>query len=343
MNELRLVILGYGNAGRAYGKLLCEKAEDIARIYDTKIKVCAIVTKSKGTIIDTAGIDLKATEKQIEEYGKFENSTKADAMQVAKEVDYDVLLELTPLDIFSGQPAINHIKAAFARGKHVISANKGPIAWAYRSLMDMANENCCKFFFETTVMDGTPIFNLASDALKMCKVTEISGILNSTTNFILEELAKGMDYDDVIEEGKKRGFVEADPSLDTQGWDAAAKTVALMNVLMDADITPNDVVRKGIEDISAAEINAAALRGKVIKLMCKGRFVNGKAVATVEPVELDKNDLLATISGTSSAVSITTDLMGTLTVVEHEPEIEQTAYGVFSDTLRMIEQLCINR
>jgi len=338
-NELRLAILGYGNAGRAYGLMLTEKASEIARLYDTEVKVCAIVTRSKGTLIDSSGIDLTEAENQLKSIGKFKDGIRADALKVAREADYDVLVELTPLDIFSGRPAIDHIEAALSRGKHVISANKGPIAWAYRPLMEMADKNGCKFFFETTVMDGTPVFNLCAETLKMCKVTEINGILNSTTNFILEELAKGQAYDDVIEEGKRRGFVEADPSLDTLGWDAAAKITALMNVLMDADITPNDVRRKGIEDISSDDIQAAAARDKVIKLLCKGKVENGNAVATVEPVELDKNDLLATISGTSSAVSITTDLMGTVTVVENEPEIEQTAYGIFSDTIRMIEHL----
>jgi len=337
MRTLRLAILGYGNAGRAYGKLLTEKMAEIAEKYDTAVKVTAIATKTKGTLVDESGIDLEKAEEDLARSGKFGGGTGLGAMEVAEEAAYDVLIELTPLEILSGQPATDHIRAALKRGKHVISANKGPIAWAFRELRDLAAENGSLFYYETTVMDGAPVFNLADETLKMCKVTEIRGILNSTTNFILGELAKGVRYEDAVEEGKKRGFVEADPAMDVEGWDAAAKTAALMNVLMDAGTTPADIDRKGIEGITAEQVAGARERGKAIKLLCGARFEGGKARGYVRPEEIGQNDIFASIEGTSSVVSITTDLMGTVSIVEHEPEIEQTAYGVFSDTLRVIK------
>lgn len=125
--------------------------------------------------------------------------------------------------------------------------------------------------------------------------------------------------------------------MDILGWDSAAKVTALVNVLMGAGIKPTDIDRKGIEDITYADIKDAESRGNVIKLLCKGKLLDGKVVGSVKPVELDKNDLLATVAGTSSVVSITTDLMGTVSIVEHDPEIEQTAYGIFSDLLRVLE------
>ena len=191
-------------------------------------------------------------------------------MDIVKHADYDVLIEMTPLDIFTGQPAIDHIEGAFNRKKHVITANKGPVAWKFRALKERAASQGVKFFYETTVMDGTPVFNLVEKTLQMAKVTEVSGILNSTTNFILEELAKGAPYDDIILRGRNMGFIEADSAMDIEGYDAAAKITALLNVLMDADITPDMVERKGIEDITEADITAADNRGNVIKLICKG-------------------------------------------------------------------------
>ncbi len=240
------------------------------------------------------------------------------SMEIADTVDYDVLIELTPLVIFSGQPAIDHIKAAFKRRRHAITANKGPIAWAFEDLRRLAAEQGVRFYYETTVMDCTPVFNLVDETLRLCRVTEVKGILNSTTNFILEELAKGKDYDAVILEGKERGFVEADPSMDVEGWDAAAKTTALLNVLMGAGMTPDQIDRKGIEDITVEQIRDAEARGKVIKLLCRGTIENGKVIGRVAPEEIDKNELSATITGTSSVVSITTDLMGTVSIVEHD-------------------------
>ncbi|MBR4019772.1 MAG: hypothetical protein IKI99_00500, partial [Firmicutes bacterium] len=222
-------------------------------------------------------------------------------------------------------------------GKHVVTANKGPIAWAFDELKKEADEKGLGFFYETTVMDGTPVFNLVEHTLKLCEVTAVSGILNSTTNFILEGLAAGTDYDVIMEEGRRLGFVEADPTMDTHGYDAAAKVTALLNVLMHAGITPEDVERKGIEDITVEDIKAAEARGKVIKLLCEGRLEDGKVIASVKPVEVDKQDMMASIDSTTSVVSITTDLMGKVSVIEHAPEIEQTAYGVFGDVLRVLE------
>ena len=338
---MKLALLGYGHAGRAFGAMLLQKSAMIRSVYHTDVKITAIATKTKGTLLNPAGIDLAEAEADLVRFGRFSKGVQMEGLRVAEEAEYDALVELTPLDIFSGQPAIDHIKAAFCRGKHVISANKGPIAWAYRSLKEMAREKGCQFLYETTVMDGAPVFNLAEDTLKMCRITEINGILNSTTNFILEALAQGTPYDEAIREGKARGFVEADPSLDVEGWDAAAKVTALMNVLMDADITPMDINRKGIEDITAQDIQEAAREGKVIKLLCNGKMLNGKPVGTVQPAALPQGDLLASITGTSSVVSLTTDLMGTVSIVEHDPGVKETAYGVFGDVLRLMDRRVI--
>ncbi|GAB1477282.1 homoserine dehydrogenase [Bacillota bacterium] len=342
MKELRLLMLGFGNAGRAFAGLLVEKHREIADCYGYEVKVVAIVTGSRGSLLNPDGIDLIGAIKEIEESGRF-NKGRSDysqisSMEAAASADYDVLLELTPLDIFTGQPAIDHIKTALDRGKHVITANKGPIAWAYKELKNKANEKGACFLHETTVMDGAPIFNMARDTLPLCRVTGIKGILNSTTNYILGEMAKGCKYEDILAEGRRRGFVEADPSMDIEGWDAAAKTAALMNVLMDAGITPMDIIREGIEKITAKDIEMAANRGNVIKLLCYGRMENGLPVGSVRPEEIPKEDLFACIEGTTSAVSITTDLMKTITIVEEDPDIEQTAYGPLVDLLTILKK-----
>lgn len=341
MGDLKLALLGFGSVGQAFSKMLTEKQEDIKKRYGRGVIVTAISGRSKGTIVDPEGIDLMKICADVEATGVFDPATKGycdkNTMDIVAEADYDAICEMTVLNIFTGQPAIDHIKGAFARGKHVVTANKGPIAWAFDELKKEADEKGLGFFYETTVMDGTPVFNLVEHTLKLCKVTAVSGILNSTTNFILEGLAAGTDYDTIMEEGRRLGFVEADPTMDTHGYDAAAKVTALLNVLMDAKITPEDVNRKGIEDITVEDIKAADARGKVIKLLCEGRLEDGKVIASVQPVEVDKQDMLASVDSTTSVVSITTDLMGKVSVVEHAPEIEQTAYGVFGDVLRVLE------
>lgn len=341
MKKLKLALLGFGNAGQAFCRLLLEKSEEIKKIYGTEVIVTAVATSSKGNIYAPEGVNLAEALEDVSERGKFSarhRLTEMSTMEIAENADYDVLVEMTPLNIFTGQPAADHIRAAFRRQKHAITANKGPVAWFFRELSQMARREGVCFFYETTVMDGTPVFNLTEKTLKMARVTEVSGILNSTTNFILEELAKGEDYDDIMARGRSMGFIEADPAMDIEGYDAAAKITALLNVLMDAGITPDKVKRKGIEDITAEDIQRAAERGKVIKLLCRGfRNEKGEVEATVGPVEVPRDDILAGINSTTSIVSITTDLMKKISIIEHEPEIEQTAYGIFGDLLRVLD------
>ncbi len=340
---LKVAMLGFGNAGQAFVKLLLDKHDEIVDKYKYDIKVVAISTKSRGSMVNEKGIDLRLALSDMEELNHFrknrEDYSSFNSMEIAKTVDYNVIIELTPLEIFTGQPAIDHIKTAFNRSKHAITANKGPIAWAYEELKDLAKKQDSLFYYETTVMDGTPIFNLVEETLEFCKITEVNGILNSTTNYVLEEIAKGKEYDDVIVEGKKRGFIEANPAMDIEGWDAAAKTAVLLNILMGANITPADIDRKGIEDITNKQIEEAANKGNVIKLICHGSIKDGKIIGTVQPKEIGKDSIYSNIKGTSSVVTISTDLMGDISIVEHEPEIEQTAYGVFGDILRVIKSI----
>jgi homoserine dehydrogenase len=336
LRTLDLALLGFGNAGRAFARLLTEKHDAICRRYDTDIRVTAIATGRHGSLADPDGIDLRSALETVESGGRFPGDDTA--LAVARSAAYDVLIEATPLNIHTGQPAIDHIRAALERGRHAVTANKGPVAWAWAELRDLARENAVHLFCETTVMDGTPVFNLVERTLPMARVTEVSGILNTTTNFILGRLAAGEDYDAILAEGRRLGFVEADPSMDIDGYDAAAKITALLNVLMDARMTPDRVDRTGIGAITMDDIRAAAERGCVIKLLCRGWVENGEVRASVKPAEVPVGTLPATVDATSSLVSITTDLMGKLSVLEHDPLIEQTAFGIFSDVLRVVEE-----
>lgn len=341
MKKLRLALVGFGNVGQAFAKMLIDKREELIGRYDTEVVVTLILTASKGNIYCTEGIDLVKALRDIEETGKFQGDglSVIGNEELIAQCEYDCLVELGPLNIFTGQPATDNIRTALGRGKHAITANKGPVAHHFRELRDLAADKNVGFYYETVVMDGTPVFNLVEHTLKMAKVTEVSGILNSTTNFILEELEKGCEMDDIMSRGREMGFIEADPAMDIEGYDAAGKVTALLNVLMDAGITPDQVDRKGIEDITVKDIEEAAARGNVIKLICRGKLSDdGRVEATVKPEEIPRTDMLASVNSTTSIISITTDLMKTVSVVEHEPEIEQTAYGVFSDMLRVMER-----
>ena len=332
MDRIRIALIGYGNVGQAFARMLWRKEEFIKERFGLEPVITGITTGRRGGIIRTDGID---TENLTDDM--FNKELKA--LDVIDFGEYDIMIELTPINIMTGQPATDHIRHALELGKHVITANKGPIAWHYRELRDLAEEKGVKFRYEATVMDGAPVYNLVQETLLGCKVTEVKGILNATTNFVLTEMEKGVSYEDAIDEGRRQGFVEADASMDLDGWDASAKLTALMNVLMDEKITPLDIRRTGIGGVTKEDIDKAAAQGKKIKLLCHGWLEDGKPIGVVEPTLVDKNDMAAIMDATMSYVTVNTDLTGEMTMVEHafEPEIDHTAYGVLSDLLRILK------
>lgn len=340
--ELELCIIGFGSAARAFCEILLDKTDELEKNYGYEIIVTDIATYTKGCIHKDGGLDLRAVfdcvdnKRRIDSIEGIQSYSCTDTLLSHSEAN--VMVELSALSIHDGQPSISYIEKAFQKDMHVISANKGPIAWAYHHLKGIAEEKALQFLFETTVMDGTPIFNLHQYALPGTKVMGFKGILNSTTNFVLEAMENGKSYDDAIKEAQVEGFAEADPSMDIDGWDAAAKTAVLATVLMNESVTPHDVVREGISGITLEDIQNAAKKDQKIKLICEGRMENGCVKCSVSPVAVGRDSIFSFMDATSSIVSLTTDLMGEIMIIEKNPEILQTGYGIYSDLLTLIRQ-----
>ncbi len=238
------------------------------------------------------------------------------------------MVELTTLNPATGEPAISHIRAAFARRMHVVTANKGPIAHAYSALAGEARAAGVQFRFESSVMDGAPVFNLVRHTLPAAKIRGFVGVLNSTTNVVIETMGKGRTLAEGIDEARRLGITEADASYDIDGWDAAAKTAALANVLLDARVTPLDVDRRGIARLTPEKVLKLKSEGKTIRLVSRAR-AGGKMRVRAEV--MPEGDILASARNTSSLLLLDTDLMGTIGMLEIDPGVQQTAYGVFSD------------
>lgn len=333
---LDIAVLGFGNVAKALCRLLADghgRGGDGSELF----RIVAVASRRQGMLIRRQGIapaDLASAGALVESFEPWPHGW--DGREFAAKVAADVLVELTTLDVASGQPAIGHIEAALSAGKHVVTANKGPIAWDYDRLAALARERGRRLLFESTVMDGAPVFNLYRHCLRGCRVTGIRGILNSTTNVILGEMAAGRTYGEALSSAQAMGIAEADPSLDVDAWDPAAKLCTLANVMMGAGLTPPEVEREGIQSVSADRIRAAAARGTVIKLVCRAGYdERGRVVASVSPTELPASHPYATVGGTSSILTISTDLLGDLTITEEAPQLPQTAYGVLADLLDM--------
>lgn len=340
---LRLAIIGFGNVGQEFARLLLSRRQWLLRSKGLDVEVVAICTRTKGTLISSRALDLEAVLKELEATGSLRGCPGArddlSPLDVIDRTVADMVIELTTLNIESGRPAIDHITRAIEGGMDVVTANKGPVAFAYHELRALARSRGVRFRFEGTVMDGTPVFSLVERTLPGCQVLGIRGILNSTSNYVLTEMSKGRSAQDAIKEAQARGIAEADPSLDMDGWDAAAKITALANVLMEAKKTPKDVDRMGVGDVSSQTLADARACGTKVKLVASAAMEDGDVKLVVRPESIGPESPFWSVEGTSSAVTIKTDLMGDLTILEEGPALTQTAYAVFSDMLLAVESI----
>lgn len=337
--ELKLAILGFGNVGRAFAQLLLRKASALAADYDLTYSVVGLMTARHGGAIDPAGINLQAALNLAETGASLDELSTVmppdDSLLFLHACPADVLIELTPLNINDGEPAITHVRTALEKSLHVISANKGPLAFAYRELRDLAIDQKRAFLFESTVMDGAPVFSVARAGLPAAQLIGFRGVLNSTTNYILTQMEEGIFFGEAVKAAQEMGIAETDPSADIDGWDAAVKTVVLANVLMGAELSPGDVDRTGIRGLTAEALQAARAQGTRVKLVCRAEAQGEKVSARVAPEEVPLDDPLASLSGTSSMVALRTDTLKELSLIELEPEPSQTAYGLLADLINL--------
>ncbi len=248
----------------------------------------------------------------------------------------DVMFEASSLDIHTGQPAIDHIVAALESGAHAISANKGPIVYAYRELVMLAKERGRQFLFESTVMDGVPIFSLFPLGLPLTDLRCFSGVLNSTTNVVLTEIEKGRSFDEAVRRAQALGVAETDPSLDLDGWDSAIKVATIATVLMGVPTRIDQVQRSGIRELSEEKIRSVRAAGMRYKLVCRAERRGDGVECTVGPELLLFSDPMAGLEGTSSAIRFDLDVFG-LSMVEHNPGVDATGYGMLADFLRAVQ------
>jgi homoserine dehydrogenase len=247
----------------------------------------------------------------------------------------DVLFEATSLNVKNGEPAVDHIRAALNHGAHAITANKGPIVHAYRELRDLAAAKNKRFLFESTVMDGVPIFSLFHQ-LPVIHLQGFHGILNSTTNVILSEMENGLSFDEALKKAQALGIAETDATHDIDGWDAAVKTAALITVLMDVPMRLQDIVREGIRELSPSALRNAKRDGWPYKLVCRASRTPSGVKASVNPEKVLSTQPMARIAGASSYVYFETDIFPGLAITEENPGLYATAYGLLADFVRAV-------
>jgi homoserine dehydrogenase len=329
-----LCLLGFGNVNRALVRLLQKKEPDLCE-RDIAYRITGVATRRLGWLANSNGMDLSALASgNVSTTQNFKSS--ANVREWLGEAHADVLFEATSLDPHTGQPAIDHIRAALEMGAHAITANKGPIVHACDELRSLAAAKGRRFLFESTVMDGAPIFSLFRDSLPAVHLRGFRGILNSTTNVILSGMEEGLEFEEALRKAQEVGVAETDPSHDIEGWDAAVKVAALVTVLMGVPIRLNEIKRVGIGGLAGEVVRAARAAGKPYKLVCRVQRKGLGVTASVGPEQLPLNDPLAWVAGTSSVVYFETDIFPGLAITETNPGVETTAYGMFADFIRAV-------
>ena len=333
---MRLLLIGFGTVAQGLAELLLEKDKELREKYSLDLKVVGISDMLKGSAYASDGIDLakalelaKAGKKLNELPGKFDG----DALAMIQAAEADMMVEVTYTDIKTGEPATSHIRAALNKGMHVTTTNKGPVALFYQDLARLAADKGVKFLYEGTVISGTPLLNLIRETLAGAGISEMKGVLNGTTNYILSEMEEGQPYDDVLKRAQELGYAEAVPDADVLGWDALAKVTILANTVFGVDVKPDAFPCKGITEISADMIAEAKARGKRYKLIGKVWRDGDSVKGSVGPEEMDLSHPLAGVMGATNAVTITTDTLSDVTIVGPGAGRIETGYSVLIDII----------
>jgi homoserine dehydrogenase len=339
--DLRLALLGFGNVGQRFVELLLGPYGRILREAGVRPVLTGIATGRHGAAMDRSGLNLRRSLRTVRAGRSLaplhRGREVADGLDFVRRVSADVLLEVTPLDPRRGEPATSHVRLALQRGLHVVTANKGPVAFAFRSLSALAKKKRRHFLHEGAVMDATPIFNMKERCLPGARILGFRGTLNATSNHILSALETGRSFTAALREAQAQGIAEANPAHDVEGWDAALKGCALANVLMGASTRPSEVRRQGIVGLEPKDARRALRSGCRLRLVVRGTREGRRVRVGVRPEAVPLSDPLAT-SGPDAVLLLETDLMGEIGVIERGMSLDQTAYALLSDLLEIVRE-----
>ncbi len=341
MAHYKLALLGFGNVGQSLARLLQAKTEEMSDHYGLTWQITAIASGSHGRAIDPAGIEVERALSIMQEGGSLDRLSAVPAplenLEFIAACGADVLFENTPVNYESGQPALDHIRAALEKGMHAITANKGPVVHGYTELCQLAQEKRKKFYFESTVMDGAPIFSTFRQ-LPVSNVRSISGVLNSTTNLILTRMEAGETFDQAVAYAQQIGVAERDPSGDVMGWDASVKLAALVTVIMGVPLKPQQVEREGIDKVVGAfKAGTVETAEKRWKQVCTAVREGDTVKARVAPELVGPKHPFYNLHGTTSVVQFESDVLGKLTIMENDPTPDTTAYGLLADFINAVK------
>ena len=326
---LKLAFIGFGNVGRSLAQILIDKKKILQDKYGSEFKVIGIA-ELYGSFVNQNGLDLEELVDlsfgDFKEHKDWNEGMKAS--ELIKSLDFDVLVEMSFTNLDDGEPGLTYIKEALQNGKHVVSSNKGPFVFAFKELQDLAREGDLELKYEATVGGAIPIFNLGIYGLASNEISSIKAILNGTSNFILTKMStEKIPFKIALKEAQELGYAEADPTLDIEGHDAAAKIVILANTFLGLNVSFKDVKIQGIKDIVPDAISLANEDDMLIKHIA---VADKKGHLEVAP-KLVPFDSPFAIGSTNNIIVLKTDLARHISIIGHGAGGTEAASAIMSD------------
>jgi homoserine dehydrogenase len=337
---LRILLVGFGVVGQSFVKILLSKSGELYSTFGLNPRVVACVD-GDGMAVSPGGLDLdrlleaKRTKKSVSAY--HDKRDYLNTTDLIENTEAEVMIELTPTNLENGEPGISHIVSAMKTKKHVITVNKGPMALAFSSLIELSNYNNVRLAFSGTVGGGTPILEFAKKCLRGDRILSFRGILNGTTNYILSKMEEDeLTFQEALADAKQKGYAEAAPRLDIEGYDAAAKLVIMANWIMSRKVSIADVTRRGILDVDLNAVRNAHHDGKAIRLIayCDNDELN------VMPLEIKRDDPIC-VTGTLNAVTFSSEYSGEKTIVGRGAGGLETASAILRDLIEIRDSISV--
>jgi homoserine dehydrogenase len=339
MHTCRFVLVGIGNIGKGFLRILAQKQDSLNTRYDLQLLPVAAVDSS-GAALDASGLDIKEI-LRLKDSGSGmaayagQGMPGLSALDALQKTDAGLLIEVSPTNLQDGEPGLSAMSWALSHGMDVVTANKGPLVLAYQRLTKLAEENQASLRFSGAVAGGLPTVNIGQRDLVGAKVLRVEGIFNMTTNYILMRMSEdGLTFEDALAEAQQAGVAEADPTLDIDGWDPANKLIIVANSVLNMPAALQDVSVEGIRGIDSATLQRATEKGRAVKLLATAELESeAKYKLSVRPTEVPLEHPLSRLSKWQMGVVYTTDIMGVITAVIEDEGPTATAAAVLRDVI----------
>jgi homoserine dehydrogenase len=328
---MRINLVGFGIIGRGFARTVLKKRGWLKSKYGLEPVVVSI-SDITGTIADDGGVDLEGVLKTVARTDRIidcKGATQQSGIEAIKNCGAELVVEVTPTNVETGEPGLSHLLSAMEMGKHVVTSNKGPLALEFKKLKKTAKKNNAEFKFESSAGGAMPLINLANEILSGDEVISIKGILNGTTNYILTKMTKeGTEFEATLQEAQELGIAESDPTYDISGSDTACKLVILTNAILGKEATYKDVKIQGISKITPEAITLAKEEGYVIKLLGEVEDDRLEVAPKLVPINHPLN-----VDGSLNVATFKTDLAGDITIVGAGAGAIETNSAILSDII----------